>query len=77
MPETFVSENTSELNDVLNLKIKKDALEIRKMKKAGKTEEEMRAFTFSSLLFLHPVCPAPAGSPGDVLSLIHSLFSDP
>ena len=30
MPETFVSENTSELNDVLNLKIKKDALEIRK-----------------------------------------------
>ena len=35
MPETFVSENTSELNDVLNLKIKKDALEIRKMKKEG------------------------------------------
>lgn len=49
MPETFVSENTSELNDVLNLKIKKDALEIRKMKKAGKTEEEMRAFKLEKM----------------------------
>ncbi len=49
MPETFVSENTSELNDVLNLKIKKDALEIRKMKKAGRTEEEMRAFKLEKM----------------------------
>lgn len=40
MPETFVSENTSELNDVLNLKIKKDALEIRKMKKPARLKKK-------------------------------------
>ena len=49
MPETFTSENTADFNETLNLKLKKDALEIRKMFGDGKSEDEMRAFKLEKM----------------------------
>ena len=43
MPETFASDQTSDLNSSLNLKLSKDAMHLREMKADGKSDEELRA----------------------------------
>ena len=44
MPETYTSEHTAELNDVLNLKLKKDTVTLRQMHQDGASDEELRTF---------------------------------
>lgn len=49
MPETFSSNQTSEFNELLNLKLKKDAAQIRKLAKNGTQELELRVFKLKKM----------------------------
>ena len=63
MPETFASDQTSDLNSSLNLKLSKDAMHLREMKAAGKSDEELRAYKKEALSDIYRILVYAFGQP--------------
>ncbi len=63
MPETYNSSNTAEINDVLNLKLRKDGLALRDAKKSGQTAEKLRQLKMEYLSVVYRMLVFAFGEP--------------
>jgi len=63
MPETFQSENTNRMRNLLSQKLLKAALEIRKMTLEGKTENELRDHKINALADIYRILALSLGEP--------------
>lgn len=63
MPETYNSSKTDEMNEVLQLKLRKDGLELRKAAAAGKNSAELKQLKLNSLAEIYRILVYAFGEP--------------